>query len=131
MNIDQFHAITQTRIPTPQEFIQFANGQHWRIVVNEDGKAALRVQDRDDPLAHALAKMMAREPYRTNVLNVVRENEPTPAKEISIEAEPTECERCGGTWYCTKEEAIECVTASPHWCDLPRCPFRTTPKRSG
>jgi hypothetical protein len=66
MTLDEFHALTRDRIPTPGEFVAFARHQGWGFKVNGD-KAAL-VADKDDPLAVTLARMLGREPYRTNVL---------------------------------------------------------------
>lgn len=126
MTLDQFTAIAQTRIPTPQEFVSFAEGQAWSIVTKQNGQAALRVPDQSDPLARALAKMMSREPYRTNVLQVIRANERQPGKvELPVEEEATVCPQCNGTWYCPRQEIADLVQ-SPHWCARPRCPFRTT-----
>lgn len=65
MTLEDFCALD--RIPTPPEFVAFARGQGWRFRV-ADGGAALIVPDRNDPLAVALARMLSREPYRTNVL---------------------------------------------------------------
>jgi hypothetical protein len=67
MTLEQFTALTRTRIPTPEEFLSFVNSQRWEIRL-KDGRPALRVPDRSDPVAVALARMLAREPYRTNVL---------------------------------------------------------------
>lgn len=69
MNLDTFADITSQRIPTPTEFVQFVKSQGWKIITKADG-AALRVRDTGDPLAVAMAKMLSREPYRTNVLAV-------------------------------------------------------------
>lgn len=66
MTIDAFSAIMQTRIPTPQEFIAFAVNQGWKFNVN--GEKASLLADRNDPMAVAFARMLGRQPYRTNVL---------------------------------------------------------------
>lgn len=72
MTIDEFAAITGERIPTPAEFVRFTTGQGWRIVTN--GEAASLRAPASDPLAVALAKMLGREPYRTNVLRYVADH---------------------------------------------------------
>lgn len=65
MTLEEFAAITAERIPTPEEFVAFAEGQKWGFKVN--GKAAL-LANPNDPLAVATARMLGREPYRSNVL---------------------------------------------------------------
>lgn len=75
MTVEEFATITTARIPTPAEFLSFVNGQGWKVVTSGTG-AALRVADKTDPLARALAKMLSREPYRTNVLKLVTEGPP-------------------------------------------------------
>lgn len=87
MTLDEFAGLA--RIPTPAEFIAFARGQGFGFKVN--GVKAALVADPKDPLAVALARMLGREPYRTNVLralaeadnpaNVERPVEPAPAPE--------------------------------------------------
>lgn len=124
MTLDKFSEISATRIPTPEEFIAFAESQDWRIVVMDDNRAALKVKNKNDELAQAFARMMAREPYRTNVLNVVRENDKQPAKVVTeVEPEPTVCTECKATWYAPIEEIWEAVQ-SPHYCSTGKCPFR-------
>jgi len=131
VTLDKFSEISATRIPTPEEFIAFAESQEWRIVVMDENRAALKVRNKDDELAQAFAKMMAREPYRTNVLNVVRENDKQPTKvALDVEPEPEVCKECKATWYAPLEEIREAVQ-SPHYCAQPRCPYRMTSKRNG
>lgn len=67
MTLHEFHAVTQTRIPTPAEFLAVVKGLGWRIQVGGDRYAAL-VAPRTDPVALKLAQLLGREPYRTNVL---------------------------------------------------------------
>ena len=72
MTIEEFAAVTDRRIPTPKEFVAFVGSQDgWRIVVVGGGQAALRVPSKTDPLAVAVARMLSREPWRTEVLNIV------------------------------------------------------------
>jgi|GEM_PF-3946352 len=125
MTTEQFAAIADTRIPTPEEFVAFVHGQGWKIVIRDDGTAALRGASSADELALKLAKMLAREPYRTNVLNVVRAG----GCEVQVPDEEHKCQ-CG-TWYCSREQAAALVNASPHFCSQPACCFRTTQTRNG
>lgn len=56
------------RIPTAEEFLAFVESQGWRVAELPDGRPALKVHDKTSRLAQGLAKMLAREPYRSNVL---------------------------------------------------------------
>ena len=77
MTVDEFALITEARIPTPAEFKAFADGLGWAIVRRSDGTARLRAP-RNDPLATTLARMLAREPWRTEVLRLASESPPGP-----------------------------------------------------
>lgn len=68
MNLESFRQTSRQRIPTPTEFIALLEHLGWHIVYGEDGSPRIRCQSRQDPLAQALARMLHREPYRTNVL---------------------------------------------------------------
>lgn len=72
MNLDQFCQVARSRILTPEEFLSFIEAQGWRVELCEGGGAFLR-DTKGDPLARALARMLAREPYRTNVLKLAAE----------------------------------------------------------
>lgn len=65
LTIDQFAEVLNSRIPTPAEFIGFARGMGWRF---RAGDRPALIADLADPLAHGMARMLSREPYRTNVL---------------------------------------------------------------
>lgn len=69
MTIQEFFEITDQRIPTPTEFVEFAESQQWKFRVNNDGASLLA--DKTDPVAVAFARMLSREPYRTNVLKLL------------------------------------------------------------
>ena len=113
MTLDDFARITSERIPTPREFVSFAESQGWSITVTGD-RAALHVRDRNDPLAVSLARMLGREPYRTNVLAEVRQRadydppsearpdtvvtDPNPPAPPSV-AGPTVCPTCDADIY--------------------------------
>ncbi len=97
MTLDEFRTLIELRIPTPQEFVSFAEGQGWQFVVN--GEKAGLLADKNDPMALKFAKMLSREPYRTNVLKFLAERtepEPQPvAVEVVAAPAPTpESERC-------------------------------------
>lgn len=77
MTLAQFRTILSKRIPTAEEFVAFVNGQNWKIVRLDDGKPAIR-GSQGHPVAKGLAKLLGREPYRTNVLNLVFPPEPPP-----------------------------------------------------
>jgi hypothetical protein len=68
ISIRSFRDLCLERIPTAREFLGFVESQGWRIAIREDGTPVLKVPDRNDPLVQAMARMLAREPYRTNVL---------------------------------------------------------------
>jgi hypothetical protein len=70
MTLSEFAAVLEDRIPTPAEFLAFVEGQKWRVAQNEKGPV-LKVPDRTDAVAVGLARMLSREPYRTNVLAVI------------------------------------------------------------
>lgn len=71
MTLEQFAGIAQHRIPTPLEFVEFVFSQPgWFITVSPDRKASLRVPKADE-LAIAVARMMSREPWRTEVIDIV------------------------------------------------------------
>jgi len=65
--IRSFRDLCHERIPTASEFVEFVAAQGWRISVKPDGRASIR-GDSGNPIILALARMLAREPYRSNVL---------------------------------------------------------------
>lgn len=72
MTVDDFAELTHHRIPTPAEFLAFVRSQDgWRVRVKPDGSAALSVPNTKDPLAVSFARMLGREPWRTEVLKLV------------------------------------------------------------
>ena len=88
MNLDQLAEVVKSRIPTAGEFLDLMESLGWRLVVHEDGRAGLRVKDARDPLAVALARMLRREPYRTNVVAEVRARQsPPPAAPVEAPVE--------------------------------------------
>ncbi len=105
MTMDEFARLLAARIPTAEEFLAFAAFAGWRVVATPSGPA-LRVPDRTDPLAVAFAKLLSREPYRTNVLAAA--GVPKPAKPLPPppppEPEPWVCGVCNGTVYVTEAE---------------------------
>lgn len=87
MTLTEFGAVVRQRIPTPAEFVAVVRGQKWSIEKYPDGRAAIRA-DKKDPLAVALAKMLSREPYRTNVLKIVDDGPPAAKKPEPKKVEP-------------------------------------------
>jgi len=76
MNPSDLYDIFRERIPTPAEFVAFIALQGWRIAVRGDGAAVLLVRNgKEDPLAVSLARLLSREPYRSEVMALVRRAE--------------------------------------------------------
>ena len=97
MTIEQFFAVIATRIPTPAEFVAFAES-HWRIGLKPDGTGVLG-GDKNDPLIQAFARMLSREPYRTNVVALLKahgpkEDRPAARPDPEPEQEPESCRVC-------------------------------------
>jgi hypothetical protein len=74
-------------IPTPAEFLAIVRGLGWRVKVGGDRSAALAAPS-TDPLARKLARMLSREPYRTNVLAVIGDGGPWAAEPPPAEPRP-------------------------------------------
>lgn len=87
MTLEEFSTVTRTRIPTPQEFVDFVQGQGWKIN-HQDGRASLRAP-RSDAVAVMTAKMLSREPYRTNVLAEVQRRWRQAETPAEVQAEKT------------------------------------------
>mgnify|MGYP000853980895 CR=1 FL=1 len=68
MTLDQMADTLSERVPTAAEFIAFTKAQNWQIRKREDGTASLIVPSASDVVAVALAKMLKREPWRSQVL---------------------------------------------------------------
>ena len=90
MSLDDFVTISDTRIPTPAEFVRFVEGQGWLIRVTPDGRAALGVKDKTDPVAIATAKMLSREPWRSEVIRVVAPPNKSSATDTPPPPKPTD-----------------------------------------
>lgn len=140
MTLKEFGTVIKQRIPTPDEFVAVVNGQGWRIAIQTEGKASLIVPNSKDRLAVAFARMLSREPYRTNVLRVVSRQPTTAPKEEpkkTAKEEPTRIEQqckgftaligrlktpthisCGA-WFWMKEDCAEV-------CISPNCPQKET-----
>lgn len=96
LTIEEFGEIISTRIPTAAEFVAFVRGQGWGVHAR-DGKAFLRGPV-SDPLLQKLAKMLSREPYRSQVLAMV-ESRPIVAltqveRQQAADEEPIRVETC-------------------------------------
>jgi hypothetical protein len=96
VTLDEFATISAGRIPTPSEFLEFVSDLGWRVTANDDGTGGIWVPDKNDPLALSLARMFRREPWRTNVRNLVRSKatpaarEPEAKPELKADPEPEE-----------------------------------------
>ncbi len=127
MTLEQFAAVTAARIPTAPEMVSFAHAQKWRFDVT-DGRAVLHA-DPSDPLVLAFAKMLSREPYRTNVLahlagmgaaHLAKSAPPEPAPaETEDESAGTHCDTCSATVYTTSPEVQRMChrIACPLWTE--------------
>ena len=84
MTVHDFWEICKTRIPTPVEFVDFIESQGWKVILRDDGSAALRA-DAGKEICKRLARMMSREPYRSGVIETVkaRGGKPVPPRQIS------------------------------------------------
>lgn len=116
------------RIATPAEMVEFAEGQRWGFRHSSDGAALLA--DKNDPLALAFARMLSREPYRTNVLKFLSERGPSEDRPrpvavpkpvpVAEEPEPDQetCRECGKD--VSDPETRERM-ADPLFCDRGGC----------
>jgi hypothetical protein len=124
MTLNEFSDIAAQRIPTPREFVEFAECQRWRFKVG-DGRAAL-VARKDDPLALAFAKMLSREPYRTNVLKILAERgaqlDRTPEPNGEPDPEPESCRQCKRD-VSDSENRDRLMGVNPFCRETP-CPYR-------
>lgn len=120
MTLEEFVAVAGRRILTPPEFVAFAAAQQWRFDANGP-TAALLVPNGQDPLARQFAKMLSREPYRTNVLKYLAElDAPRPAPPPEPETEPVVVQARVAVDVCPKckrptDEKRRCW----HCCDRP------------
>lgn len=145
MTLAELRAVAGERIPTPAEFVAFADGQGWRF--GTAGGRPVLYADRGDPLAVAFARMLSREPYRTNVLAIldargavpVRDCRPEPEPEPEPEPAAEECRVCGrevaegdrprlaDPLFCDRGGGRACVdgngTVHP---EALRCPYKPT-----
>lgn len=69
MTLEDF--VTGQRIPSATEFVALAEICGYTPRIRDDGIPVLR-GDASNPLGPKLAKMLSREPYRTNVLEVLK-----------------------------------------------------------
>ncbi len=115
MTLQDFGSIIHQRIPTPSEFVAVVRGQGWDIAVRADGKAFLKVKSAADPLAVALAKMLGREPYRTNVLTEILTAKPAEPAAPAFHAET--CQKCNGIVFAPDEIGKICDKTNhcPYW----------------
>lgn len=87
MTLDQMADTLTERVPTAAEFIAFTKAQNWQIRKREDGTASLIVPSASDAVAVALAKMLKREPWRSQVLAL--------AGDSTLSAKPEQVKQSG------------------------------------
>lgn len=80
MNLDELATVLEERLPTAEELLGFAASQGWSVKV--DGQnASLRAMR--GPLAITLARMLSREPWRSRVIEAVKNGKmPPPCKPL-------------------------------------------------
>jgi hypothetical protein len=134
VTLDEFATLVAARFPTAEQFLAFAAGVGWRVLAGTDGRPVLRVPDRADPLAVAFARLLSREPYRSNVLaaagvpRVVTAESVAPEvaapQPVPPETEPWPCRATCGRWFFAPRAEVREFYASPAFCDRPNCPQR-------
>jgi hypothetical protein len=136
MTMDEFAALTRDRIPTPAEFKAFADDMGYRIVRNGDGTPVLRVKDKTDPMARALARMLGREPWRSEVIKLAEVVAPAeqPVEVQSVtpltradDPDGIRCGVCARMWFCSDAEIQDCVKSTAY-CDRPEPQHRAPMK---
>lgn len=141
MNLDQFCEVCRSRIPTPAEFVAFVQGQRWGFAVDGEKASLVGVPPADMDFAKAVAKMLGREPYRTNVLAELKANPSGQAAERAIVGErpaprSEQCRSCGAMVTDRTAAASVCGTEGPvsptalFRFPNPRCPYRSTRSES-
>lgn len=70
MTLEQFGEIARSRPPTPEELLAFVRGMGWQVRAGGVAGAAVLHAPRGGEVALALARMLGREPYRTEVLKL-------------------------------------------------------------
>ena len=129
MNLEQFATIARERIPTADEFAGLIRGQGWTVRRDKGGHPCLRAPV-TDPLALKLAKMLSREPWRTNVLplfDMPDDARPdvvtTDPKPLPTTAPPkSEWETCA---TCRADVLAAEMPTAMALCDAPsKCPYR-------
>ena len=139
MTLDTFHAITEERIPTADEFTEFVRSMGWSI--RKEAEQAFLRAPKTDPVALALARMLKREPWRTKVLAPIIENvtegpphptavtgEPRPREKPPPQL-PMACPTCQDQWEpeaTTIDRALLCshgdcpAKRMVNWDEVPR-----------
>jgi len=91
--IESFLATTTERPPTADDLFTLVRGLGWTINAMPDGKASLRVPDAADPLPHRIAKMLKREPWRSEVLKLANGNTTAADPATVVTKEPNYADR--------------------------------------
>ena len=85
MTLDEFMSTTTARLPSANELIDLCHTLEMRLVM-ADGKPVIRTSTKDRDVGILIARLLKREPWRTQALKVVYvEHKP--------EADKPECDR--------------------------------------
>src|SRR5262245_21618440 len=68
MKLDEFLGTTSTRLPTSQEIMAVCDEMGIRFANGKDGKPALKVKRVDKEVAVLMARLLRREPWRSQVI---------------------------------------------------------------
>lgn len=120
--VHEFLVATRDEPPTASMLFDMVRGMGWTIEAKPDGTASIRLKDATDPIAHRVAKMLKKEPWRTEVLKIAARPDRKP------EAIPEMCPRCGSTVYIgsgtTREDVGRCCRGSTGEMN---CPYEVRP----
>lgn len=114
MSIDNYLTATAERLPTASELMSVAAeiGVRFELV---DGKPQMRTADKNDPVVLGLAKVLRKEPWRSEVVAIIAKSPETIIKPISVEIP---CHDCNSIWF-VEPTLLEVQTL----CPMARCPF--------
>lgn len=105
MRLDEFMAVTAERLPRADELVAVCAEVGIRFGADADGKPALLVGDDNRAEGQLLAKLMRREPWRSQVLAATGIGDPQPCREFLWKTGHRDVEdrrdSCFGTWFPT------------------------------
>lgn len=98
MNLEEFLAATAARLPTAGEIVAACDELGLRFAVGKDGKPVFRVKKDNKDVAVLMARLLQREPWRSQVFQAKAlvpataetpsAPEPAPAKEEAVGPQP-------------------------------------------